>query len=49
MYDISLVLDINNVGENFASIPIKAECILPIVKIELGASLDYGEVYIEYL
>lgn len=39
-YDTSLVLDIDHVGENMASIPIKAECIVPNVKIEPSNSLD---------
>jgi hydrocephalus-inducing protein len=40
LYDTSLVLDIDHVGENMASIPIKAECIVPNVKIEPSHSLE---------
>jgi len=34
MYETNLVLDIENVGENMASIPIRAECVVPQVKIQ---------------
>jgi len=45
-YETNLVLDIENVGENMASIPIRAECIVPQVKIQPNNLLDFGEVYI---
>ena len=40
MQDTSLVLDIDHVGENMDSIPIKAECIMPNVKIESSNSIE---------
>ena len=40
MQDTSLVLDIDHVGENMAFIPIKAECIVPNVKIEPSHSIE---------
>ena len=40
MQDSSLVIDNDQVSKNMASIPIKAECIVPNVKIEPSNSLE---------
>ena len=40
MQDTSFVLDIDHMGENMDSIPIKAECIVPNVKIEPSHSIE---------
>lgn len=49
IYDYSLAVDVLGVGDVLLSIPIKAECIVSQVKVELPArELDFGDCFIRY-
>lgn len=42
-YDLCLVVDLDGVGQELASIPIQARCAVPQVALEPAEHVDYGE------
>ncbi|KAF4667893.1 hypothetical protein FOL47_003343 [Perkinsus chesapeaki] len=47
-YELSLVVDLEGVGQELLSIPISAECGVPSVSFEPVEALSFGEVFIRY-
>ncbi|CAK9097734.1 Hydrocephalus-inducing protein (Protein Hy-3) [Durusdinium trenchii] len=47
-YDLCLVVDLDGVGQELASIPIQARCAVPQVALEPAEHVDYGDIFIRY-
>ncbi|CAE7461731.1 HYDIN [Symbiodinium sp. CCMP2592] len=47
-YDLCLVVDLDGVGQELASIPIQARCAVPQVALEPSEHLEYGDIFIRY-
>lgn len=47
-YDLCLVVDLEGVGQELASIPIQARCAVPTVSFEPHDMLEYGDVFLRY-
>ncbi|CAJ1447961.1 unnamed protein product [Effrenium voratum] len=47
-YDLCLVVDLDGVGQELASIPIQARCAVPQVTPEPAEHLEYGDIFIRY-
>ena len=47
-YDMVLVVNIDGVGDDMLSIPIRGESKSPKVRIEPADILDYGNVFLDY-
>jgi len=45
---MSIVVDLEGVGQDLLSVPIKAECLIPNVKISPMDELNYGDVFIRH-
>ena len=44
----ALVVDLDGVGQELASIPIQARCMVPTVSFEPAETLHYADVFIRY-
>jgi hydrocephalus-inducing protein len=47
-YDMVLVVDLEGVGQDMLAVPIKAECIVPKVKITPSDYLDFKDVFLRH-
>eukprot|EP00434_Breviolum_minutum_P033123 symbB.v1.2.029308.t1/scaffold3193.1/size61566/3 len=47
-YDLCLVVDLDGVGQELASIPIQARCAVPQVALEPAEHVHYGDIFIRY-
>ncbi|CAE8612898.1 unnamed protein product [Polarella glacialis] len=47
-YDLCLVVDLDGVGQELASIPIQARCAVPGISFEPSEVLAYGNIFIRY-
>ncbi|CAK0825377.1 unnamed protein product [Prorocentrum cordatum] len=47
-YDLALVMDLDGVGQELASIPIQARCAVPMVKLDPPEQLQFGDIFIRY-
>jgi hydrocephalus-inducing protein len=45
-YDMVMVVDIDGVGQDMFSLPIKAESEVPLVKIEPMKQLNFGTIFL---
>jgi hydrocephalus-inducing protein len=41
------IMDIPGVGEGLLTLPIKAECVVPIIALE-PSTLDFGQCFLRY-
>ena len=48
VYDLCLMVDLDNVGENLDSVPIQARSGVPTVHFEPAETLDFGEIFVRY-
>ena len=43
-----LVVDLEGVGQDMLAVPIKAECLVPKVRINPSDFLEYGDVFLRH-
>ncbi|XP_046359897.2 hydrocephalus-inducing protein homolog isoform X3 [Haliotis rufescens] len=46
-YDVSLVVDVDNVGEEILTLPLQAKCVVPSITV-LSPILDYGRCFLRH-
>ena len=48
VYDMVLVVDLEGVGQDMLSVPIKAECLVPKVTVTPTDFLDFGKCFLRH-
>jgi len=48
LYDMVLVVDLEGVGQDMLAVPIKAECLVPKVKVSPADFLEYGTCFLRH-
>lgn len=47
-YDMVLVVDLEGVGQDMLAVPIKAECLVPKVRINPSEFLDFNNIFLRH-
>jgi hydrocephalus-inducing protein len=48
LYDMVLVVDLDGVGQDMLAVPIKAECLVPKVKVHPSDFLEYESCFLRH-
>ena len=47
-YDMVLVIDLEGVGQDMISVPIRAECVVPSVRVQPNDFLEFKEIFLRH-